>query len=307
MARGANTWLLALLSLGACNQVFDIGETDVAEQSDTDSDGLIDLEDNCPSVANDDQLDFDTDGVGDVCDNCPLYANTGQENVGEGTGRDEIGDDCDPNPTRVGDCLVLLDQFRDPGQLAANWELVYPSGEPAPTLTHAGDHVVFQPNAVNKSSFMLARVDGVRLTGRFSVGLVGDWDPPSDFAEAMAAANVESTDRHLVCGVQKISPTNAAAYLRFQDSSVSSTVQAGYVSGPPVRSDLSIRLVVEYDPLDTARCSLKWGVADGVTASTLQPLPEGGAGVMAKNEPFSIRAIALYQTLGTTCPTTILR
>jgi len=214
-----------------------------------------------------------------------------------------------PSPSIEGDpclrALVLLDQFRDPGQLATNWELVYPSGEAAPTLTHAGDHVVFQPNAVNKSSFMLARVDGARLTGRFSVALVGDWNPPSDFAEAMAAANVESTDRHLVCGVQKVAPTNAT-YLRFQTSSTNSQIQAGFVSGPPVRSDLSIRLVVEYDPLDTARCSLKWGVADGVTESTLQPLPEGGAGVMAKNEPFSVRAVALYQTLGT-CPTTILR
>lgn len=35
--------------------------------TDTDGDGFIDFEDNCPSVSNSDQLDSDNDGVGDVC------------------------------------------------------------------------------------------------------------------------------------------------------------------------------------------------------------------------------------------------
>ena len=35
---------------------------------DSDSDGVSDLLDNCPSVANADQLDYDEDGIGDVCD-----------------------------------------------------------------------------------------------------------------------------------------------------------------------------------------------------------------------------------------------
>jgi len=36
--------------------------------TDTDGDGVLDADDNCPSVANADQLDFDSDGAGDVCD-----------------------------------------------------------------------------------------------------------------------------------------------------------------------------------------------------------------------------------------------
>ena len=38
--------------------------------TDTDGDGIPDLCDNCPSVANADQADIDNDGIGDACDNC---------------------------------------------------------------------------------------------------------------------------------------------------------------------------------------------------------------------------------------------
>ncbi|MCD6249657.1 MAG: hypothetical protein J7J98_04915 [candidate division Zixibacteria bacterium] len=37
---------------------------------DSDSDGINDACDNCPNLANADQLDIDNDGVGDVCDDC---------------------------------------------------------------------------------------------------------------------------------------------------------------------------------------------------------------------------------------------
>ncbi|WP_458731097.1 thrombospondin type 3 repeat-containing protein, partial [Alteromonas alvinellae] len=37
-------------------------------EADSDSDGILDLIDNCPTIANEDQLDTDSDGLGDVCD-----------------------------------------------------------------------------------------------------------------------------------------------------------------------------------------------------------------------------------------------
>ena len=40
--------------------------------SDSDGDGISDIDDNCPNVSNTDQNDSDSDGLGDVCDNCPL-------------------------------------------------------------------------------------------------------------------------------------------------------------------------------------------------------------------------------------------
>jgi Ca2+-binding RTX toxin-like protein len=42
------------------------------DQNDQDGDGVIDAEDNCPTVANPDQKDRDTDGMGDACDATPL-------------------------------------------------------------------------------------------------------------------------------------------------------------------------------------------------------------------------------------------
>ncbi len=69
-------------------------------QSDRDNDGVIDVLDNCPDIANPGADDFDGDGLGDVCDgdidgdlvanlidNCPLAFNPTQEDVdGDGVG-----------------------------------------------------------------------------------------------------------------------------------------------------------------------------------------------------------------------------
>ncbi|MBN1274504.1 MAG: thrombospondin type 3 repeat-containing protein [Candidatus Aminicenantes bacterium] len=57
---------------------------------DKDGDGINDNDDNCPEIANADQLDTDDDGWGDVCDNCPTVANELQTD----SDMDGIGDAC---------------------------------------------------------------------------------------------------------------------------------------------------------------------------------------------------------------------
>jgi hypothetical protein len=55
--------------------------------TDSDSDTIADCNDNCPDVSNVDQADADGDGVGDACDNCPNDANAEQidsDNNGDG-------------------------------------------------------------------------------------------------------------------------------------------------------------------------------------------------------------------------------
>ncbi|XP_067003820.1 cartilage oligomeric matrix protein [Anabrus simplex] len=63
---------------------------------DADNDGVLNTPDNCPLVANPDQLDTDEDGgdkQGDACDNCPTVPNYDQEDVD----KDGLGDVCDPD------------------------------------------------------------------------------------------------------------------------------------------------------------------------------------------------------------------
>jgi hypothetical protein len=73
--------------------------------SDSDGDGVLDDEDNCPADANANQADDDSDGVGNVCDNCPAIANADQTD-GDGDGVGDVCDNCpaDPGKTDPGVC-----------------------------------------------------------------------------------------------------------------------------------------------------------------------------------------------------------
>jgi hypothetical protein len=61
---------------------------------DLDGDGACDASDNCPGLSNPGQADADSDGLGDACDNCPNAANADQTD----TDFDGVGDVCDPTP-----------------------------------------------------------------------------------------------------------------------------------------------------------------------------------------------------------------
>ena len=59
---------------------------------DMDGDGVMDIDDDCPLLANADQADRDHDGRGDVCDNCPDVPNPDQLDS-DGNG---VGNACQP-------------------------------------------------------------------------------------------------------------------------------------------------------------------------------------------------------------------
>ncbi len=58
---------------------------------DSDGDGVPDDMDNCPDIANMDQLDSDADGVGNDCDSCPTVPNEDQELLTYWLDQDEDG------------------------------------------------------------------------------------------------------------------------------------------------------------------------------------------------------------------------
>jgi opacity protein-like surface antigen len=79
-------------SVPNADQINTDGENDGGDacDEDDDNDGWADFDDNCSSVANPQQEDADGDGVGDVCDNCLIAVNPNQED----TDGDGVGDLC---------------------------------------------------------------------------------------------------------------------------------------------------------------------------------------------------------------------
>ncbi len=80
-------------------------------QADADGDGKGDVCDNCPRAVNQNQADVDADRIGDACDNCPRNLNFGQRD----TDRDGIGNDCDncPNHANPNQENICRDTDRD--------------------------------------------------------------------------------------------------------------------------------------------------------------------------------------------------
>jgi hypothetical protein len=92
-------WPTPQASDKACTRVFDkiiveLGDTPFPTCQDSDDDGKPNGLDNCPDVANPDQVDGDGDLVGDACDNCVGEANPVQEDMDQ----DGVGDVCDNCP-----------------------------------------------------------------------------------------------------------------------------------------------------------------------------------------------------------------
>ncbi|MFK7922252.1 MAG: thrombospondin type 3 repeat-containing protein [Bacteroidia bacterium] len=86
-----------------------------AISSDRDSDGIANVSDNAPYIANSSQTDSDGDGIGDATDNCYLTANASQTD----TDGDGIGDDCESFAFPVR--LLSYEAEIKSGRIHLNW------------------------------------------------------------------------------------------------------------------------------------------------------------------------------------------
>ncbi len=170
--------LALIVTVCACNQVLGLDAPDgEMTLADMDGDGIADSQDNCPTVANEDQLDTDHDRHGDACDQCPMAKPTrdrdgdglddacdscllGPQEDDDGDGvmnacdlcpatatptqsdldGDLIGDECDADQVGGDNERVLFDAFAsiDPGWVgAAQWQVAPDRSSLVPTVPTA--------------------------------------------------------------------------------------------------------------------------------------------------------------------------
>ena len=148
--------------------------------ADSDGDGILDIADNCPTIANADQHDHDQDGRGDACDVCPHLPDTGADSDGDG-----VGDACDPRPTEPGDRLAVFEGFYAPvawqAVLGANpWQFTDGTAH-QPNVE--GVYQIMRPGALG-NVFIDARVRVNQVAtsaNRHSVSLVLGYQSPTSW------------------------------------------------------------------------------------------------------------------------------
>jgi hypothetical protein len=293
-----------LVALAGCNQIYGIAPTalvpDAPPPADQDGDGIPDAVDNCIAVVNADQADLDEDSLGDDCDNCPLLANTDQSDRGDGDG---VGDVCDPHPASAGDCLRLLDTFRDPSAFLDSWEVLAPM---PPTIT-PGDgivHIAPVPGThVGVAERSLRGIFDTQLRGRAASGS----------GHVMAGSNIAAPDGGYLCGITGVvSSSSTTTYIEVTSANQTGNgtrIQFG-LSNVPVDSSLLVRLISPRTTSEPVRCRLEYGLA--VAYAQLSPpyqafTPAGGPGVHLETDGLDLDAFAVYEMRTGSCPATVRR
>lgn len=301
-------WRLGLVfGLAGCNQVFEVHNTVVLDALlDTDGDGVPDVYDNCPMVANPTQSDLDCDKVGDACDNCPLVSNLDQADF-DGDG---VGDQCDPHPKSASDCLVVVDTFRDPSQFAANWTVLHDPAD-TPEVTPASGAVC----GLGGAPLQTTAIQLVPHAG-FSVGVVAKGFTGPVAIDALGTdllttgfVGVVAEEPDLSNGFRcQLNVTNLWNVVE-QNGGIM-YYPSNLVPAEALGDGFLLRLAVT--PTSGNNVNVSCRVDFGISVATIQALwPDpglaGSPGVVADVDPVTVEAIALYAQVPTGCPAPIMR
>jgi hypothetical protein len=167
---------------------------DAVTATDRDGDGVADLTDNCPDVANATQDNEDGDRFGDVCDPCPPVADDAPSDA-DGDG---VADACDPNPHTPGDRIELFEGFHHglpAWTRTANWTI---AGDSARGAAAANTSEYLVPPIMNP--------DHVTVTASVVVEQVVANTPAHDID--VAVPNDVSSDSGIDC--QLYQPTDVS-------------------------------------------------------------------------------------------------
>ena len=278
---------LALLWLGGCTAIYGLDATDVAHPLDSDGDGILDADDNCPQHANPTQNDEDDDTLGDVCDNCPLVFNPDQRNVGD---TDAIGDRCDPHPTDSTDCLRLFDSFDD--DFATYWRV---GGDPGGKPERGDGFVTLTPNGATQGISLLAP----DLTGRFDVQIRGS----GEVGKVLAVSNLTSLTSGAGCGARLALTSYEILVESYPaaggDDSLRSPIE------PQIGTSLLFQLTNDSEVGTT--CRIELGAERELRAIGHRSVyPAGNPGAIAVGNPLALHGIAIYEQ-GGACPPPVYR
>lgn len=187
LACGAGGFCRAPDSESSCS---DPGKTD-SDPDDVDGDGVMNVDDNCPTIKNSDQANEDGDRFGDACDPCPPFADPPVLDDPDGDG---VSGACDPFPTLPGDRIALFEGFALPS-LPHEWSSV------GDWSFSQGDAVITEGDA--RASLFVTRTTTARQTvaTQFVVGGLSGTD------QQIGTMQLADTSRDVECVLDHVRPT----------------------------------------------------------------------------------------------------
>jgi hypothetical protein len=251
---------------------------------DSDHDGIPDVDDNCPRLANPFQADEDGDRYGDACDDCPTVPDPRQDN----TDHDDLGDACDPSAATV-ERLLVFEGFAvaDDTQLPA--ALIRARG-----AWHGHDNALWQAGDASALAYWDAPTAGARYVVEAAVVVDPGYQPPLDARRdgfglwlGLPAAPNPDAPGGIACA---ITTTTTAHRVELTDATTTATPITDEATATP-----GARYVIR-GAIDGTQASCDTS-PHGAATATVTPRAVARFGLLATTTALRVEYVWAYQTL----------